>query len=277
MNFKISPRSAFTISAVLFLAILVSCAAFIFVSCENGGNGDNNLEETVVTSADYTYITDISAVASALDTKDGKYLVLANKTVTVGADYMPDSLIPIDSQYTLYGKQISLSGNSALAAVAMIEEMRASGITNVYITSGYRSYEYQQTLFNNYCAVERAAHPDFTEEQIRETVLRYSAAPGTSEHQSGLCMDLFVSPGMLELENYGHEGSYPNDIGFAETEAFAWLEKNAHKFGFILRYPEDKTEVTGYSYESWHYRFVGIDAASKIFENKITLEEYLNK
>jgi D-alanyl-D-alanine carboxypeptidase len=80
---------------------------------------------------------------------------------------------------------------------------------------------------------------------------------------------------MRELENYGSEGKYPDDVGFAETEAFKWLQNNAHKFGFILRFPENKTDITGYNYESWHYRFVGVPAASEIHEKQITLEEYL--
>jgi D-alanyl-D-alanine carboxypeptidase len=81
---------------------------------------------------------------------------------------------------------------------------------------------------------------------------------------------------MRELENYGHEGT-KNDVGFAETEAFTWLKAHAHEYGFILRYPETKTNLTGYSYESWHYRFVGREAASIIHYQNITLEEYLTK
>ena len=80
------------------------------------------------------------------------------------------------------------------------------------------------------------------------------------------------------LWNYGNETpNNPYDKGFAETAEYKWLKDNAHKFGFILRYPEDKTDITGYAYESWHYRFVGIDAATDIYESGLTLEEYLGK
>ena len=89
-------------------------------------------------------------------------------------------------------------------------------------------------------------------------------------------MDLFVSPGMTELVNYGKETTATGDIGFAETEEFRWLLENAHKFGFILRFPEDKTNITGYSYESWHFRFVGRDEATKIYQSGLCFEEYLD-
>ena len=95
-------------------------------------------------------------------------------------------------------------------------------------------------------------------------VLSYSAYPGTSEHQTALCVDLITSSGKL-------------DVNFAQTEAFAWLSQNAYRFGFILRYPEGKEEVTGYSYEPWHYRFVGREAATDIHFGGLTLETYLGK
>ena len=94
--------------------------------------------------------------------------------------------------------------------------------------------------------------------------LSYSAPAGKSEHQSGLCVD-FITMSMSGLTNEQFEA----------TEAFRWLQQYACQFGFILRYPKDKTSVTGYSYESWHYRFVGREAAMEITRRGITLEEYL--
>ncbi len=271
------------IFAVL-LFVLALTLAFSLAFCnkepEEGSEGESVTDEKpgeIMSSDDFDYKTDISAVKAALNTTDATYLVLANKECIIGEDYQPESLLVIDPDYTLYGKEISLSDNAAKAAVAMIDEMRAEGYNNIYITSGYRSYEYQQNLYRQYFEAERAKNPTLGDEEIKNIVLSYSALPGTSEHQTGLCMDMFVSPGMQELENYGYEGKYPNDIGFAETEEFKWLKENAHKFGFILRYPENKSDITGYSYESWHYRFVGIAAASEIYQRNITFEEYLSK
>ena len=78
-----------------------------------------------------------------------------------------------------------------------------------------------------------------------------------------------------DLVNYTSENT-KGGIGFAETDAFEWLCENAHKFGFILRYPDGKTDETGYSYESWHYRFVGVDAATKIYNANMTLEKWVD-
>ncbi len=225
----------------------------------------------------YDYKTDISDIKDILNTTDDKYLVLVNKDHKVDDDYAPESVEQVRKDYTNGGKEIELESNVKLAAEALIAEMRAEGIDDVYITSGYRSYAYQAWLFTYYCELEKEAEPSLSDKEIEKKVLSYSAFPGTSEHHTGLCMDLFVSPDMRELENYGHEGHYKDDVGFAETEAFTWLKHNAHKFGFILRYPEDKVNVTKYSYESWHYRFVGIKAATEIYEKGITLEEYLSK
>ena len=229
------------------------------------------------TSEDYTYKTDISGVKEILDTDDEKYLKLVNKKNTVAEDYAPEKLGKVKTEYTFGGKNVELEESVVKAAEAMIAEMRADGIKDVYVTSGFRTYAYQKSLFDRYCNEERAANSDLTEEQIKEKVLSYSAAPGTSEHQTGLCMDLMTTE-MENLWNYGSETpNNPYDKGFAETEAFEWLKTNAHRFGFILRFPEDKTKVTGYAYESWHYRFVGINAATEIYNEGITLEEYLEK
>ena len=136
----------------------------------------------------------------------------------------------------------------------------------VSVTSGYRTYSYQSSLFNQYIANERAAHPDWTYEQAVTQVLTYSARPGTSEHQTGLCMDLIVGGANPVL-----------DESFADHACYRWLVENAHKFGFILRFPKGKETVTGYSYEPWHYRFVGVEAATEIYRRGITLEQYLEK
>ncbi len=208
---------------------------------------------------------------------DSMYLILVNKNNTVDKSYVPEDLVVVDKSYTTGGKNIELEKNTANAACDMLDAMEDAGITGVTITSGYRTYDYQKTLFDRYCAEESAAHPAWSDDQVKDFVLTYSAYPGTSEHQTGLCMDL-ITDEMVGLWNYGIETpANPYDKGFAETKAYTWLCQNAHKYGFILRFPEDKTDVTGYSYESWHYRFVGVAAATEIYEKGITLEEYLGK
>ena len=208
---------------------------------------------------------------------DSPYLFLVNKQKPVESDYEPTGLVSVDRSYTNGGKSIELEKKTAEAVIKMLDAMEAEGIKGVSVTSGYRTYSYQKMLFDRYYAEEKAAHPNWSDARIKEQVLSYSAAPGTSEHHTGLCLDLITTE-MAGLWNYGSETpNNPYDKGFAETEAFEWLCDNAHKYGFILRFPENKTNITGYSYESWHYRYVGVEHATKIHERGITLEEYLGK
>lgn len=120
--------------------------------------------------------------------------------------------------------------------------------------STYRSFEYQTTLYEGY--VERDG---------KEAADRYSARPGYSEHQTGLAFDI----GEVNYEKHWASSS------FAETEAGKWVAANAHRYGFILRYPLGKEAITGYMYESWHFRYVGEAIATEIYQNNSTLEEYL--
>lgn len=258
-----------------FTALL--CSLLFLTACTPGeepveaDNEEALAAIAVLADYGYSYQTDITPYATAITAEN---LFLANKTVTLGAGYVPESLVKIDTDLTLYGREQSLCRDAAFAATALLREMRAIGYSGISMSSSYRSYRRQEELFAIYTANEREEHPSWTDAQIKEQVLSYSAFPGTSEHQTGLCMDLFYT-GMTELVNYGYETKAESDIGFAETGAYRWLCENAHRFGFILRYPENKTSVTGYSYESWHYRFVGVRAATEIHNAGITLEEYL--
>ena len=211
----------------------------------------------------YRYSCDVSAYLPAITTTYDSIL-LVNKTHPLGATYEPKNLVPLSYEMTNGRKPIQLDATAAAALEAMWLCMRADGITDTFVTSGYRSYSYQKTLETQYVTEERQKDPSLSKAEALEIVHTYSAEPGKSEHQSGLCVD-FITSGMdndltNEFENY---------------EAFEWLKENACQFGFILRYPKDKVNVTKYSYESWHYRFVGRETAIAITEAGLTLEEYL--
>lgn len=120
--------------------------------------------------------------------------------------------------------------------------------------SSYRSYDYQKQLYERYVKKDGKDNAD-----------RYSARPGYSEHQTGLAFD---------VGEVGRENLWLTEE-FGETPAGKWLMENAHKYGFILRYPKGKEHITGYMYESWHYRYLGIELATKVKESGLTLEEYL--
>ena len=135
----------------------------------------------------------------------------------------------------------------------MAEAAKAEGIELVAF-SGYRSYEYQTSLYDRYVAKDGKDAAD-----------RYSARPGYSEHQSGLAFDI----GEKERQDVWLTSA------FGETKAGQWLVNNAHKYGFILRYPKGKEDITGFMYESWHFRYLDGDLATKVYEAGVTLEEYL--
>ena len=128
---------------------------------------------------------------------------------------------------------------------------------SIYISSGYRSYKDQETIYNNY--IEDEKKKGNSESEAKKIVDTYSARPGYSEHQSGLCIDVNTI----------------NDA-FGYTPEAAWLAEHAHEYGFIIRYPQGKEAITGYQYEPWHIRYVGSKVADKIYKNGQCLEEYLN-
>lgn len=249
---------------------------------------DPPVDNPPVIDKNYEYSCNISLYLPAISTAyaDKNDILLVNKSHPLGQSYVPQSLVNINKEDSLWGHSYQLDNTAALALHAMLLCMRADGITDTYVTSAYRSYDYQVMTHDHYIQKERSgisaeAYAYFgaeyinrfytslgktklTAEDARAVVLSYSAAPGTSEHQSGLCVDLMTT-GMTALTN----------DQFEPTAAFRWLQQNACQFGFILRYPENKTDVTGYSYESWHYRFVGKEAAIEMTEQGITLEEYL--
>ena len=106
-----------------------------------------------------------------------------------------------------------------------------------------------------------------SEDEARKQINLFSAPAGASEHHTGLCVDVVDD---------AHK-DYELSQNFEDRPAFEWLSKNAHKYGFILRYPKDKIDITTYDYEPWHYRFVGVYAATYMYENDLTLEEFLGK
>ena len=231
----------------------------------------------------YTYSIPIdeSLLTTGLD---GAYLLLANKQWSLGERYVPADLADIPANLRV-DKQMQLDARALGALQLMMAEMSLAGINNTRVTSAYRSYVRQMELYSYYLEIERSgisgdAQKHFgefyiytnytsrgldrlTEEDANAVVLSYSAYPGTSEHQSGLCVD-FITDGMSDL-----------DVSFETYEVFTWLSQNAYRFGFILRYPRGKETTTGYTYEPWHYRFVGREAATDIYFSGLTLEEYL--
>lgn len=144
----------------------------------------------------------------------------------------------------------------------MMDDCRAAGLSPV-ICSSYRTQNKQETLFNN--KVNKLVAKGYSQENARTEAGKSVAVPGTSEHQLGLAVDI------VDVSNQNL------DENQEKTAVQKWLMKNSWKYGFILRYPNDKSDITGIIYEPWHYRYVGKEAAKAIYEQGICLEEYLKK
>ncbi len=178
---------------------------------------------------------DYYAPAIAFDEDDGcTYIdgvLIANKTYPLPEGYAPGGLLPTVVD----------------AWNAMVDAAQEDGIS-LWIVSGYRSYQTQKTIYDNYVANNGQAEAD-----------TYSARPGHSEHQTGLAFDI-------------NEISY----AFGESAAGKWVAEHAAEYGFIIRYPKEKQEITGYVYEPWHLRYLGTELATDVQESGLCIEEYFN-
>lgn len=184
--------------------------------------------------------------AIEIEDKDNQ-LVLVNKYNYLGENFIPKNLENINNQYALNNMKLVNYAKEAFEEMA-----KAAKKENLKIVamSSYRSYSYQVDLYNKY-----------KKKDGQEAADKYSGRPGFSEHQSGLAVDV-----------YNEKTEYTN---FESTKEFIWMEDHAHEYGFIIRFPKGKENETGYQYESWHYRYVGIEVATYIKNNNISLEEYI--
>lgn len=174
-------------------------------------------------------------------------LILVNKFYRLDNTYNSDNMVKVSNMYS-YGTNQKVTDETFDAFLKMFKDAKKENLTLI-INSSYRSYEDQEKLFNQYRNSKGITEAD-----------RIAARPGHSEHQTGMAID---------IQTYGSSAST-----FENFDEFKWLQDNAHKYGFILRYPKNKEYLTGYEYESWHYRYVGIEAATYIHENNITFDEY---
>ena len=260
-------------SLFLLLALLLALQGCIQPDSvdEPPVTGDDTGKTFLYQTMQYEYTTDVSAWLQYIVTgMDPQYLILANKTNPLNANDIPETVRLTCATNPYNQRDETLNSCAANALYAMLAEMAADGVTDIFVTSSYRSYDRQQSLFYGYIDEEMSKNPALTREQAEQLVLTYSARPGTSEHQTGLCVDFGTNA------EYSEAGEVLTEY-FEETAAFRWLIENCYRFGFILRYPEDKVGVTGYTYEPWHYRFVGREAATEIMLRGLCLEEFLNE
>jgi D-alanyl-D-alanine carboxypeptidase len=180
--------------------------------------------------------------------ESGSITQIANKQYSLSSSYVPDDLVWLDLPST---RDTQMRSEAATALTELFNAAQSDGI-ELYCCSGYRSYETQSELYQWNVDTYGQTEADLV-----------SAKPGTSEHQLGLAMDVTSeSVGFDLLESFG------------QTEEGQYIADHAHEYGFIIRYPQGKTNITGYSYEPWHLRYLGVDVATDIYNSGKTMEEY---
>lgn len=221
-----------------------------YVVKDSSGNESEKEFKLVVESPKYKKMQDKTITTSngyTLKIKNGLAyiddILIVNKTY-----YLPENYTPKDTNYKLQDRCVNCLEKEVTEAYNEMKADASSIGLNIWLASGYRSYNYQNTLYNNYVKRDGKVAAD-----------TYSARPGHSEHQTGLAFDLNSV-----------------DDSFANTKEGLWIKDNCHLYGFIVRYPKGKEEITGYKYEPWHLRYVGKELAKKIYNNGewLTLEEY---
>ncbi|MCS0672074.1 D-alanyl-D-alanine carboxypeptidase family protein [Cytobacillus firmus] len=226
-------------------------------SAEEAGNEGKEEIQIDPLSLEAAYFNDVKVV-------DGRNIIqnpenvmaLVNKQFSLPDGYEPSKLMIPDVAFS-YGK-LDLEKSYLRQDAAQALEKLFTGALNegveLFAVSGYRSFTRQSQVFE--AEVSKVG---------KEKAVQAVAIPGSSEHQTGLSMDISSRSANLELSEE-----------FGETKEGKWLAENAHRYGFILRYPKGKEGITGYKYEPWHFRYVGTEAATVIYEKKWTLEEYFN-
>ena len=223
--------------------------------------GCNNYNQNLTKDTINNYVTtnkEIKEDCKILTDKKNKlnnsYVILVNKNNPLNKDYIPENLMNVNVYFPNF--VIEERKNMVEEAGINLEKMFLDAKNeSIYLAaiSGYRSYESQNKIYNNNINTYGKEYTD-----------KVSAKPGYSEHQTGLAMDI-----SCERINYNLVEE------FSDTPEGIWLNNNCYKYGFIIRYPEGKYEITGYIYEPWHIRYVGLDISTYLYENNLTLEEYL--
>ena len=265
-------RRIFLISTSLVLIAAIVSVTFgirAIVKAVKSGNGSDNsssgVTQTEAKKADVKKETDpafdnteqLVTIGGVQLDANYKNLLLVN-----GSNPLPDNydytaeLTTIPEEY--HNLQLDqINKNIWPYLKAMIDDARSEGV-KLYVCSPYRSYNTQKILFDR--QVQKQIAAGVPESQAEDKAATIVARPGTSEHHTGLATDMNFT-----------------DDAFENTPMFAWLTEHCQDYGFIMRYPKDKIDVTGVIYESWHYRFVGINVAKDIKSKGVTLEEYLDE
>ena len=244
---------------LLLCAALAAVSLFAFLSQRNPGRGagDGGAQGRPTPPSEASSSSappaDEAVASDAAFNEADDLLLLVNPWTPLPEDFLPGELVPVQNDQ-------AVDARAYPDLQDMLGDMSEAGLSPL-ICSSYRSQERQQELYDN--KVQRVMAEGVSREAAQAEAARWVARPGTSEHQTGLAVDI------VSLSNQMLDETQES------TPEFQWLAENAWKYGFILRYPSDKSEKTGIAYEPWHFRFVGKEAAAEIHDLGLCLEEYL--
>ena len=247
-------KTIFAWAGIVLIALLI-ILYFVFFGGKDGDvapGTSGSVPSSTSQPADSTPPDASSAAPVETIPRDEWYMVLANRSSVLPGDFTV-------AETATVGEAV-VDARIAEALRQMVNDAAAAGV-KLKPTNGYRSIARQQELWDT--RVKTLMEGGLSQADAETKAIDYTSAPGTSDHNTGLGLDI-VS-----------EDHPAKDAGFAETAAAQWLAEHAADYGFILRYPSDKTEATGMDYEPWHYRYVGSEQAHKIKESGLCLEEYL--
>lgn len=234
--------------AAIFMAILLVC---LFILRGNAGAPIWTFIDTETKTPDETAKPAFNKQQLSIDDPASLWFIV-NKQRPMPSSYSPTGLRQPNIRVRSSGSnEMLLRDDAATAVQEMVTGAAQQGI-NLMLVSGYRSYGLQQSVYNSNVALEGRASADNT-----------SARPGHSEHQTGLAADFGTTSGLCQLETC-----------FGKTPEGRWLVGKAHVYGFVVRYPENKQGITGFTYEPWHMRYVGKELAAEVYKSGLTLEQF---
>lgn len=259
---------------VLFLLIFTMTAGMLLSGCgdkDKSGDGDNSGSAATMEAPEIpilmqedgkTPTTSKATISGAEHLYEGTYIItngnditcIVNKTYNLPQGYEAQDLVPVEVEFA-QGRSDEIKFMRKEANDALTEMVKAAEAAGykIYPASGYRSYSVQKYLFEGRIAQNGGV----------DGANVYTALPGQSEHQLGLAMDFALA-----------RDGYSLSFDFGKTDEGAWMEENSWRYGYILRYPENKEGITGYGFEPWHFRYVGQELAKYLYDNDLALEEY---
>ncbi len=262
-------RKSVTLTVFLIIVLLIASVGIFMISfretntadtpshTDQNGETSQSTESTDAPDMNEQDVQDRIAEIDAI--LNDPYMILVNVDHGVGEDYKPNDLVTIQDK--------NLEKTAAAQLKLMLSAADEAGMDTINIYSAYRNYTRQQTNYNN--KVNYYLGEGYGQERAEELAAAIVNPPGKSEHQTGLAADICTA----DIVN--RYASLHEDFEF--TDEYKWLYEHCAEYGFILRYPKDKVEVTGISFEPWHYRYVGKTHAKEIMDRKICLEEYIEQ